>query len=132
MKKRSGFTLIELFIVVLVVAILAAIAIPILSKNIEKSKTGEVISILNLIRMAEKDYFLDSKPVKTYTTDFSLLSIDNPNNIASANRYFSYTIPTGDSNGFTATATRKDGPYAGDWYTIDQNGSITSSGRFQL
>ena len=131
MKKRSGFTLIELFIVVLVIAILAAIAMPILSKNIEKSKTGEVISTLNLIRMAEKDYLLDYK-TKTYTTDFNLLNIDNPNNIASANRYFNYTIPTGGLNVFTATATRKDGPYAGDWYTIDQDGSITSSGRFQL
>ena len=131
MKKRSGFTLIELFIVVLVVAILAVIAIPILSKNMEKSKTGEVISTLNLIRMAEKDYYLDSNP-RTYTTDFSLLNIDNPNSIASENRYFTYTIPTGDSNGFTATATRKDGSYAGDWYTINQDGSITSSGRFQL
>jgi len=130
-KKRNGFTLIELFIVVLIIAILAAIAIPVISKNMEKSKTGEVVSTLNLIRMAEKDYYLDSNP-KTYTTDFSLLNIDNPNNVASANRYFTYTIPTGNAVGFTATATRKDGSYTGDWYTIDQNGTITSSGRFQL
>lgn len=129
MKKRSGFTLTELFIVVLIIAILAAIAIPVLSKNIEKSKTGEALATLNLIKMAERDYFIDNN---AYTTDFSLLNIDNPNNIAGTNRYFTYTIPTGDVNSFTATATRKEGSYTGDWYTIDQTGVITSSGRFKL
>lgn len=130
MFDQKGFTIIELLITVLIVAMLVALAIPIFTKNIEKTKTGEVSSTLNLIRMAEKDYFLDNN---TYTTDFSSLSIDNPNDTASANRYFDYTIPTADATAFTAKATRNSGPYAGDYYTIDQAGAIDSSnGRFQL
>jgi type IV pilus assembly protein PilE len=116
-------------IAVIIVAILASIAIPIYVRNIEKSKTGEAVTILNLIRMAEKDYFLDNK---TYTTDLGSLNIDNPSDISSANRYFDYTIPTADANGFKAMATRNDGSYEGDYYTIDQVGNITGSGRFQL
>jgi len=128
-RFNTGFTLIEILIAVIIVAILASIAIPIYVRNIEKSKTGEAVTILNLIRMAEKDYFLDNK---TYTTDLSSLNIDNPNDMSSASRYFDYTIPAADANGFQAMATRKDGPYKGDYYTIDQVGSITGSGRFQL
>ena len=82
-----------------------------------------------LIKMAEKDYFLDNK---AYTTDLDSLSLDNPNDVSGANRYFDYTIPTADADGFQATATRNDGSYEGDYYTIDQTGDITSSGRFQL
>jgi prepilin-type N-terminal cleavage/methylation domain-containing protein len=129
-KKINGFTFMELLVVVIVVGILVSAAIPILNKNIEKSRTSEAATTLNLIRMAERDYFLDNK---TYTTNFDSLNIDNPNNTASANRYFDYTITSADANGFSASATRKDGPYTGDNYTIDQTGSIDSSnGHFQL
>ncbi len=129
-KHLTGFTLIEILIAVIIVAILASIAIPIYVRNIEKSKTGEAVTTLNLIRMAEKDYFLDNR---TYTTGLSSLNIDNPNDLSSASRYFTYTIPTADANGFTAMATRNNGPYAGDYYTINQTGAIDSSnGHFQL
>lgn len=129
MTKRNGFTVTELFIAVIILGLLVAGAVPILSKNIEKSKTGEAAANLNLIRMSERDYFLDNN---SYTASFSDLSIDDPNNIASTNRYFNYTIESADASGFTARATRKDGPYTGDYYTIDQTGTITSNGHFQL
>ncbi len=130
MPDKRGFTIIELFVTALIVAILVTLAIPILSKNIEKVKAGEAANNLNLIRMAEKDYFLDNN---SYTTSFSSLNIDNPNDISSANRYFTYTIPTADATGFTARATRNNGPYTGDYYAIDQTGAIDSSnGHFQL
>lgn len=128
MKKRSGFTLIELFIVVLVVAILAAIAIPIFSKNIEKSKTGEVIANLNLIRMAEKDYLIEHP---AFTTTIGSLSLEDPNNIT--NKYFSYTIQSADAADFIARATRNSGPYSGDYYEISKDGAINcANGHFQL
>lgn len=125
---KKGFTLIELFIAVIVLGITIALAVPIITKNIERSKTGEVIGNLNLIRMAEKDYFLE---YATYTLNISDLNIDDPNNII--NRFFNYTIPSANASDFTARATRTDGPYAGDYYEISKNGAINSSnGRFQL
>ncbi|XQW87310.1 pilin [Aeromonas veronii] len=44
MKKQSGFTLIELMIVVAIVAILAAVALPAYQSYTNKAKFSEVIS----------------------------------------------------------------------------------------
>ena len=47
MKKQTGFTLIELMIVVAIVAILAAIALPAYSKYTARSKFAEVVTATN-------------------------------------------------------------------------------------
>ena len=46
-KKSSGFTLVELMIVVAIIGIIAAIAIPAFSKYVKKSRTAEVAGFLN-------------------------------------------------------------------------------------
>ena len=45
LKNKKGFTLIELLIVVVIIGILAAIAIPAFQKNVEKSKFAEALSM---------------------------------------------------------------------------------------
>ena len=54
MKNRKGFTLIELMVVILIVAILAAVAIPILRGRIESAKWSEGAAIAGTIRTAAK------------------------------------------------------------------------------
>jgi type IV pilus assembly protein PilA len=59
MKKRNGFTLIELMVVVLVVAILAAVAIPIMRGNIDKAKWAEGIAGADTIRTSIRAYIAE-------------------------------------------------------------------------
>ena len=46
-KRSSGFTLVELMIVVAIIGILAAVAIPAFSKYVKRSKTAEAAGSLN-------------------------------------------------------------------------------------
>ena len=55
-KKSKGFTLIELMIVVAIIAILAAVAIPQYRKFQLKAKTSEAKTNIGAIRTAEESY----------------------------------------------------------------------------
>jgi type IV pilus assembly protein PilA len=60
LKKREGFTLIELMIVVAIIGILAAIAIPNFIKFQLRSKAGEGKVNLAAIRTAQESYFAEA------------------------------------------------------------------------
>ncbi len=60
LKKREGFTLIELMIVVAIIGILAAIAIPNFIKFQLRAKAGESKVNLAGIRTAEESYFAEA------------------------------------------------------------------------
>src|SRR3569623_802832 len=56
-KRGSGFTLVELMIVVAIIGILAAVAIPAFSKYIKRSKTAEAAGHLNKMWAGSVAYF---------------------------------------------------------------------------
>jgi len=60
MKKQSGFTLIELMIVVAVVAILAAIAIPQYNDYVARSQVSEAITLLGGLKTPVAEQFANS------------------------------------------------------------------------
>ncbi|QWL64373.1 prepilin-type N-terminal cleavage/methylation domain-containing protein [Aeromonas jandaei] len=59
MKKQSGFTLIELMIVVAIVAILAAVALPAYQNYTKKARFTEVIAATGAVKTAVELCFAD-------------------------------------------------------------------------
>ena len=69
-SNRKGFTLIELLIVVVIIGILAAVAIPKFATTKGKAYAGSLKSDLHNLTTAQEAYFYDHT---TYTTDLGAL-----------------------------------------------------------
>lgn len=75
MKKGKGFTLIELMIVVAIIGILAAIAIPRFAQLIDKAREAGARGNLGALRSAIAIYYGDNKgqwPVKLDTNQYTV------------------------------------------------------------
>ena len=71
LSNRKGFTLIELLIVVVIIGILAAIAIPKFAATKDKAKLSAVKTDLRNIMTAQEGYFSD---YNSYTSSFAQLN----------------------------------------------------------
>ena len=104
--NRKGFTLIELLIVVVIIGILAAIAIPKFANTKEKAYIASMKSDLRNLVTAEEAYFADS--VK-YSTTVSCTNPPTPGTVAfcttTGNTLAAPTIGTGTQAGWTASIT---------------------------
>jgi type II secretion system protein G len=95
MEERRGFTLIELLIVVVIIGILAAIAIPKFATTKEKAYLAAMKSDLRNIVTAQENYFADNVSYTTSTTNL-LLQISPGNTI---------TIGVATATGWSATVS---------------------------
>ncbi len=98
MLNRKGFTLIELLIVVVIIGILAAIAIPKFSNTKEKAYMAAMKSDLRNLVTAEEAYFADNT---TYTTDQSATAL---NYDESAGVTVTIAVTAGPPVGYSATS----------------------------
>ena len=87
-KKRKGFTLVELVIVIVIVGILSVISVPIYRGYVEKAKMTEGKVLLNAIAKAELAYHVQYG--EFYST-WDIVSWDTVLDInAEGNKYFKY------------------------------------------
>jgi len=60
-RRQSGFTLIEIMIVVMIIAILSAIAIPQYQQYVTRSKFTEATNTLSAMRASMEQYYQDNR-----------------------------------------------------------------------
>src|SRR5215510_8707955 len=98
-QRRAGFTLIELLIVILIIGILAAIAIPKFTRTREKAYFDAMKSDLHNLATQQEVFYASPSNRFTYATDVAQLTDFVPSNGVSAN------IAEGGTNlGWSATA----------------------------
>lgn len=128
-----GFSLIELLIVIAIVGIIAALAIPNLINARQAAKSASVVSALRLIHSSELSY-RQSNDAYGDLTALGNAGFINDQRLQSGQKAKYTFLVTPDSAApsarYTATATPSDPSAAAIWrhYFIDQTGIIRYQG----
>ena len=125
-RQARGFTLIEVMIVVAIIAILAAIAVPSYQDYVTRGRIIEATGGLGDARNKMEQYFQDNRsyptgcqvfPTAAGATEVQLQQLQN----------FTMSCAFANANSYVVTAAgNAGGPMAGFSYTIDQNNTRTT------
>ena len=142
-SNRAAFTLIELLVVVIIVAVLAAVGVPLLSANVLRARTSEADAALGTIRTGMRALFAEKT---SYATAALPTSTTDDGNLGTTwadlcGRYFSandFAIVTATASTYCVKATGsgiaagavcpanapRENQVSGVTHAIDQNGHI--------
>jgi len=141
LNNQKGFTMIELMIVVAIIGILSAIAIPNFLNFRMKAKTSEAKSNLGAIRSCEEAYHAEHETYKETTASPATVAGSFPGTTPTnwvdqggfsdigfkptGKVYYQYVVSAASATAFTATATGDlDGDKATATYKITQSNNI--------
>jgi type IV pilus assembly protein PilA len=139
-QKSKGFTLIELMIVVAIIGILAAIAIPNFIGMQKRAKTSEAKSSLGEVRTleeayrAEVDAYIGVPPMAEIPVGLHTDNDADADNMAEIGFHpkgvtrYAYTFTAADSSNFTAQASGNiDADGGMDTWTMNEDGQLLHS-----
>jgi len=129
-KRHKGLTLIELMVVVAVLAILSAVAYPLYTNQVQKSRRADAKTALQTIALAQERFFTINGE---YAGNLSTLQVSpDIQGGASDEGYYTITLTLAgaDNEQFTVTAAA-GGPQAADTdcaqFTINHQGVKTAT-----
>jgi prepilin-type N-terminal cleavage/methylation domain-containing protein len=108
-NNKSGFTLIELMIVVIIVGILAAVAVPMMSANKEKAMNSEAIASIGAVSTASRLYIAETSDTAPTLAKLITAGLFNESDLNGT--YFDsgdYSFTTISTNGRVELATAID------------------------
>ncbi len=139
MNSRKGFTLIELMVVIFIVGILAAVAIPIMRGRIDSAKWSEGKAGAGSIHTAARAYGAEKGPAYTYPgtalSDLGFNVVDGAPGDDLDGKYFTNEAYAVTFNGFNdylitvtaASSLSTEKPVSPSVITLDENGAWTET-----
>lgn len=122
-RPSAGFTLIEVMIVVAVIGILAAIAVPAYNDYVRRGQLPEAFNELSSYRAKMEQYYLDNRNYGSAAACADNATANSWNTFPKTIKYFTFTCATSNAQqNYTITATGASGSALGHVYTINHNG----------
>jgi prepilin-type N-terminal cleavage/methylation domain-containing protein len=120
---RRGFSLVEVMVVLAVLGILVAMAVPSYQRTLEQARANIAAANLRAIWSAERLYWLEYHAFTTDLASLRTLGLLDPG-IVGATNGFTYGVTSAGNDNFQAVATRTGSTCWTGEYTIDETGLI--------